>query len=124
MWRADSLGQVHTIVSNEIQYVALPPQQELDRGTSKYGPRPDEISRMRPYRDKYPTLELQLKVLSCAPRVFEIRNFLSDVEVDHIIQLAKNSNMQLSSTRAGSASEATSNQRTRTSKNTWINRSM
>ena len=122
MWRADSLGQVHTIVSNEIQYVALPPQQELDRGTSKYGPRPDEISRMRPYRDKYPTLELQLKVLSCAPRVFEIRNFLSDVEVDHIIQLAKNSNMQLSSTRAGSASEATSNQRTRTSKNTWINR--
>ena len=121
MWRADSLGQVHTITTNEIQIVSLPPQRELSRGTSKYGPRPDEITRMRPYRDKYPTMELQLKVLSCAPRVFEIRNFLSDVEVDHIIQLAQDSNMQLSSTRAGAASEAMTAQ-TRTSKNTWINR--
>lgn len=122
MWRADSFGQVHTVTTSEIQFVELPPKKELDRGTSKYGPRPDEIQRIRPYRDKFPTMELQLTVLSCAPRVFEIRNFLSDVEVDHIIQLAKDSNMKLSSTRAGSSSEATSDSRTRTSKNTWINR--
>ena len=43
------------------------------------------------------------------------------MEVDHIIQLAQDSNMQLSSTRAGAASEAMTAQ-TRTSKNTWINR--
>ena len=122
MWRADALGQTHTVTTNEIHYVELPPTDELERGTSKYGPRPDEIRRMRPYRDQLPTLELQLKVLSCAPRVFEIRNFLSDTEVDHILQLARNSDMQLSSTKAGDAAEANVDGRTRTSQNAWIAR--
>lgn len=33
-------------------------------------------------------LQLTLKVVSVTPRVFEIENFLSDVEVDHLIQMA------------------------------------
>jgi len=122
MWRADAFGQTHTVVTNEIHYVERPPDHELERGASKYGPRPDDLTRQRIYRAQQPTLELQLTVLSCAPRVFEIRNFLSDVEVDHIIQLARDSNMQLSSTRAGGSSDASTDSRTRTSKNTWIAR--
>jgi hypothetical protein len=122
MWRADALGQTHTVVTEEIHYIELPPNKELQRGTSVYGPRPDEISRMRRYRHKYPTLELQLKVLSCAPRVFEIKNFLSDIEVNHILQLAANAEMKRSSTKAGETGLETQNDSTRTSKNTWIAR--
>jgi hypothetical protein len=122
MWRADSFGQIHTVVTEENHYVELPPAKELQRGTSVYGPRPDEIGRMRRYRHQYPTLELQLKVISCAPRVFEIANFLSDVEVDHILQLAAAAEMQRSSTKAGEASAETLDDNTRTSRNTWIAR--
>ena len=81
MWQADALGQTYTVTTKEIHFVTLPPLAELKRGTSAYGPRPDEWERMRRYRDKYPQLQLTLKVLSCAPRVFEIDNFLSDIEV-------------------------------------------
>jgi len=35
-------------------------------------------------------LDLDLNVISCAPRVYEIENFLSHVEVEHIIQLSTN----------------------------------
>jgi hypothetical protein len=122
MWRADYINQVHTITTEEIHYVKLPPDDEIQRSTSVYGPRPDEIGRMRKYRHQLPTLDLQLKVLSCAPRVFEIQNFLSDLEVDHILQIAHNISMQRSSTRAGEAALATSSDETRTSKNTWISR--
>ena len=38
-------------------------------------------------------LELKLEVISAAPRVFEIDNFLSPAEVDHILTLAKEYNV-------------------------------
>lgn len=122
MWRADSFGQTHTVVTEEIHYVELPPVDELQRGTSSYGPRPDEIERMRRYRHRLPTLELQLKVISCAPRVFEILNFLSDLEVDHILQLAAAAELKRSSTKSGGSSAETLDDNTRTSRNTWIAR--
>jgi hypothetical protein len=124
MWRADSLGQTHVVTTSEIHYTELPPDKELKRGTSIYGPRPDEIGRMRRYRDQQAELTLQLKVLSCAPRVFEIQNFLSSVEVEHILDLAAKSTMQRSSTLAGheAADAASLDDATRTSKNTWIPR--
>jgi len=100
MWQADALGQTYTVTTKEIHFVTLPPLVELKRGTSAYGPRPDEREGMRWYRDKYPQLQLTLKELSCAPRVFEIDNFLSDIEVQHILQLAKEQQMQRSSVQA------------------------
>jgi hypothetical protein len=122
MWRADSFGQTHTVTTEEIHFTELPPEEELKRGTSAYGPRPDEIARMRRFRHQDPSMELHLRAISCAPRVFEIRNFLSDVEVDHILQIANASYMARSSTKAGDAALATSSDSTRTSKNTWISR--
>ena len=122
MWRADFINQTHTVTTNEIPFIALPPSDELQRGTSVYGPRPDELSRMRKYRHQQPSMDLTLRVLSCAPRVLEIQNFLSDIEVDHILHIAHTKHMQRSSTRAGDSALETSNDSTRTSKNTWIER--
>jgi prolyl 4-hydroxylase len=122
MWRADAIGQVHSITTNQIHFVESPPQDVLDRGTSVYGPRPDEKTNMRPYRHKLPTLDLQLKVLSCAPRVFEIQNFLSDWEVQHILDIAANTEMKRSSVKASQGSSESSTSDTRTSTNNWITR--
>jgi hypothetical protein len=127
MWRADAFGQTHIVTTDEIHFVERPPEMEMQRqqqrdGVSVYGPRPDEIQRMRPYRATLPTLQLELKVLSCAPRVFEIRNFLSPVEVDHILQLAAAMELRDSTTRASEAATAVTNESTRTSRNSWIGR--
>jgi prolyl 4-hydroxylase len=124
MWRADSINQTYEIQTKEIHFVEQPDQDELERGMSAYGPRPDQIDRMRKYRDTYLTLNLTLTVVSCAPRVFEIRNFLSPVEVNHILSVASRMELERSTVNAGggldSSSRHTSN--TRTSKNSWLPR--
>ena len=122
MWRADAIGQTHTVETEEIHFVKEPPEAELHRGMSGYGPRPDEKSRIRQYRDKYPTMNLTLRVLSCAPRVFEIQNFLSDLEVDHILKLAGRATLHRSGTKSSTNSQVTEDSDTRTSTNNWIAR--
>jgi hypothetical protein len=122
MWRPEAIGDTFTVESNEIHFVELPPAGDLKRGASVYGPRPDQIEGMRKYRDRYPTMNLTLTTLSCAPRVFEIQNFLSDLEVEHLLGIADGKTLERSSTRAGTASEATSTDDTRTSTNDWISR--
>ena len=122
MWPAESLGQTHTITTKEIHFVEYPPEEELAKGISLYGPRPDEITRNRKYRDTYPTMNLTLTVLSCAPRVFEIKNFLSDLEIDHLLQVANEKNMATSTTQAGKHAKISEQQDSRSSTNTWIGR--
>lgn len=122
MWQAESLGQTHTITTKEIHFVDYPPEEELAKGISLYGPRPEEITRNRKYRDKYPTMNLTLTVLSCAPRVFEIQNFLSELEIEHLLQVAEEKNMDASTTRAGGHAKTTVEETTRSSTNTWIGR--
>jgi prolyl 4-hydroxylase len=124
MWRADYFGQTFQVETKEIHFVELPHDDELKRGTSIYGPRPDERSRMRRHRARDPTLNLTLKVLSCSPRVFEIDNFLSDTEVAHLMDIAKHIELKRSTTKAGEASEATTNDLTRTSTQNWIARNV
>jgi prolyl 4-hydroxylase len=72
-------------------------------------------------------LNMTLKVLSCAPRVFEIPNFLSQLEVNHIIELASGIQLKLSGTGdIGSDStdsvEMDEISGTRTSYNSWVPR--
>lgn len=122
MWRADAIGQVHLVESTQNHFVEKPPQHELVRGVSRYGPRPDERERLRRYRHRLPDLHLELKVLSCAPRVFEIQNFLSDIEVDHVLDLAAKEKFERSSVQASEGSDGDSKSETRTSTNTWIPR--
>lgn len=75
---------------------------------------------MKPYRNAEPTLNLTVTVLSCAPRAFEIKNFLSDVEVEHVLKLATGLTLSTSTVSGGEDGRADS--RTRTSKNTWVYR--
>jgi len=122
MWRADSFGQTHTVTTKEIHFVEFPDKDELHRGTSIYGPRPDELERIRRHRHQYPTLDLTLTALSCSPRVFEIRNFLSDIEVQHLLQLIEKADLEESTVASNANSERTVNDGVRTSRNTWIGR--
>jgi hypothetical protein len=126
MWRADSFGQTHAVITNEIHFVEIPLAL---KGVSLYGPRPDQLAAVRKYRHQLPELRLTLTAISCAPRVFEIPNFLSQVEVDHLLTMAaETTSMQRSSTQAGSSQPAGVQQQddkdtTRTSRNSWITRS-
>jgi prolyl 4-hydroxylase len=66
-----------------------------------------------------------LQVLSCAPRVYLIDNFLSEVEVDHFIDLATGMKLQRSTTSGNFGDSSTSKNdvaSTRTSENTWVHR--
>lgn len=67
-------------------------------------------------------MNLTLEVLSCSPRVFEIQNFLSDAEIDHILEVVKQKELATSTTQAGSESQATEQESSRTSTNTWVGR--
>ena len=60
-------------------------------------------------------MNITITALSCAPRVFEIKNFLSEVEVDHLQDIVHQRNLVRSTTN-GHLSE------TRTSRTTWIPR--
>lgn len=122
LWPAESLGQTHTITTREIHFVDYPPEEELAKGISLYGPRPEEITRNRKYRDTYPTMNLTLTVVSSAPRVFEIQNFLSDLEIDHILKLGEEQELSTSTTQAGKHADAAEQETSRTSTNTWVGR--
>ena len=65
---------------------------------------------------------MTIKVLSCSPRVFEVKNFLSKSEVDHILELATGMTLRTSTTKSGADGEAREDKSTRTSKNTWLTR--
>lgn len=101
MYSADFFGQEHVILSKQTHITSLPRGksglksvwQRLDYSDyesmvekTKVGG-PDAALNLRSHR-KEGNLELTLKVASVTPRVFEIDNFLSDIEVDHLIQMA------------------------------------
>ena len=66
---------------------------------------------------------MTLKVLSCAPKVYEIENFLSHAEVDHILDIASNIDLKPSSTGQGDQGTGSEKKtKTRTSLNTWVGR--
>lgn len=121
MWPADFMGQTHTVVTSETHLVELPPAQIAKAKVSKFGASSAERDKLVPYRTpNQDTLTLNLTVVSVAPRVFEIHNFLSLSEVDHIMELATGMNLGVSST--GSNSGTSTRGSTRTSRNSWISR--
>lgn len=123
MWRADYFGQEHWITTRETKFKEEPPPHLLDpikaRGTDRILKEP----LMKEYRDTG-VFNMTLKVLSCAPRAFEIQNFLSPAEVEHILKLAQGIDLKLSSTgdTFGGEKAAEDSRRTRTSFNSWVER--
>ena len=85
---------------------------------------PNNIIKLQPrllpdHRAKDEFLNMTLKVLSVRPRAYEIENFLSEVEVDHIVDYAKNANLVQSTVGQGKERSKAS---VRTSLNTWVGR--
>lgn len=88
MWNADVFGQQHWVTSSETHYIIEPPEDVLVSLDEKEMHRDRKIDpdprNMKQYRHGNDVLNMTLTVLSCAPRIFEIKNFLSHAEVDHI----------------------------------------
>lgn len=127
MWRADLFGERHWVTTKETHFVELPPEDELGKVNSRGKERilaEDEPRILQQYRDpdQGAQLNMTLKVLSCAPRAFEIQNFLSGVEVDHIVKIATGADLRLSTTGDGTKTTADSGTKTRTSRNSWVSR--
>ena len=71
-------------------------------------------------------MQLNLKVVSCAPRVIEVKKFLSPVEAQHLIYLASGTkgdvSMRTSTVMASGVKGSASKQDTRSSTGGWIHR--
>lgn len=129
IWRADHFGQEHWVTTRETHFVDVPKDEELGK-VKKVGSqrvlKEGEPRLLQQYRSPEPMLNMTLKVLSCAPRAFEIDNFLSETEVNHILYLATGMNLHRSSTAGDNNqdkdAERDSTRDTRTSQNTWVYR--
>jgi len=138
MWRADYFGQEHWVTTRETHFVNLPPMSELGRITQSGSERilkESDPRHFQEYRTKdeitHEPLEfmnMTLKVLSCAPRVFEIPNFMSQMEVHHIlelagaIQLAESTTGDVGTNRGPKETSSARQTKTRTSRNSWVPR--
>lgn len=125
MWNADYFGQQHWVATRETHYIELPPEGDLKSLSDEKIQRHLDDSDPRPlaqYRSPEPTLNLTLTVLSCAPRAFEIRNFLSPIEVDHIVHMATGMKLHISSTSGGGEGKRSTDSSTRSSRNSWVKR--
>lgn len=131
MWRADYFGQEHWVTTRETHFEKLPPLDEMDpimmrgedRVLAEHQPRNMQQFRVQDTK----IMNMTLKVLSCAPRVFEIPNFLSPSEVQHILELAGGIELSVSTTGDAtdgtvSLKDETSIRKTRTSYNSWVPR--
>ncbi len=126
MWNADYFGQQHWVTTTETHFVVEPPEDLLTQMTHDEMFRdrvqhPD-IRNLTEYRSKEPLLNMTMTVLSVSPRVFEVKSFLSQQEVDHIVHMATGMKLSLSTTSATDGKDATSNSKSRTSHNSWVGR--
>ena len=119
MWPADYFGQKHSVLSRETHFETLPDEELL----SEITPSAQDEPLLKEYRTRDSNvLNLTLTVLSCSPRVFEVQNFLSKVEIDHVMKLATGMTLHQSSTKAGDSGDGRVDDETRNSRNTWVPR--
>jgi prolyl 4-hydroxylase len=132
MWPADYFGQQHWVTSKETHFQQMPPEQLLTKINTRGKRRqlaPDAPRLLQEYRnkDEEGVLNMTLTVLSCAPRVLEIRNFLSPTEVAHVLDVAATERLSRSLTGNvdrdhDNDDESEGTRKTRTSTNSWVER--
>ena len=125
MWEANYFGQEHKVLSRQSHFVKMPSVKDK-KGQKEIRRRLDyadydamgqeDVLNLKEYREQEP-LELTLKVVSVAPRVFEIDGFLSDLEVEHLLDMAKIYNI----TKPNGKEKKKA---TKTITNAWITREM
>lgn len=120
MWRADYFGQQHQIESKETHFLELPPDDLLHE-LSVMEMKGSNVSSLplSDYREAGP-MNITLTVVSVAPRIIAIENFLSPLEVEHLMDLAIKKNLQRSTTGMGGKDSHVSD--VRTSRTTWLAR--
>jgi hypothetical protein len=112
IWRADYFGQEHQVQTKETQFLKIPPTEKLHRlKRSEQRRHDDSFAEYRAPGE----MNITIKALSCTPRAFEVRNFLSDFEADYLLDIVNKGKLERSTTN-GHLSE------TRTSSTTWIPR--
>lgn len=114
IWRADYFGQEHTIQTNETHFHKIPAKELFPGRKLSIEEQRDPSKIWEMYRDEG-ILNVTIKAVSCTPKAFEVRNFLSDAEVDHLLSIVKTKTLERSTT-GGHVSN------TRTSRTTWIPR--
>jgi prolyl 4-hydroxylase len=121
MWRADYFGQKHYVETDETRFISLPPDGFLfEQSTADMKRKNSTSVPLRAWREDKDKLNLTLTVISVAPRIIQIDNFLSDVEVDHILDLAQRKTLKRSTTGMNSKESHVSD--IRTSRTTWLPR--
>jgi prolyl 4-hydroxylase len=122
------------VTTKETHFIEVPPAELLEPILEHSENRILEDSDPRilsEYRVKdQPIMNMTLRALSCAPRVFEIENFLSEAEIDHILELSAQMDLAESTTGdVGSTSNGKNDNvksekatKTRTSFNSWVPR--
>lgn len=129
MWPGDYFGQEHWVETYETHFTTLPPENKLppikEKGSQRILKEGDPRA-LQEYRDpSQSTMNMTLKVISVAPRALEIKNFLSQTEVDHILHLAggiKLSRSSVGDVGSGKSMAESKKTDTRTSHNAWVNR--
>jgi len=125
IWRADYLGQEHVVQTKETHFLKVPPMLKALNG------KPFEVKRnatdpvaFSEYRMPEPEMNITIKAVSVEPRAFQLDNFLSEAEVDHVIDIVKRHSMQRSTTGSivGADDESCKISNVRTSMNTWVSR--
>ena len=120
MWPAEYFGQQHWVTLAEMNFAQLPPKEELTETIPHPAVHTPVLTEYR-NASKHNYLNMTLRVISVVPRVFEITNFLSPAEVDHLHEMADTVKFRRSST-AGTLSPEEDDTKTRTSSNSWVYR--
>lgn len=135
MWSADYFGQEHEVITDQSHFVTLPNDRVgqshiwrhldyadyddmVDKRKRALSEGRDKFLNLKEYRNDGP-LKLTLKVISVAPRVFEIDGFLSDSEVGHLLDLARTYNVTETDLKGKKALK-----KNHGSTNAWIRREM
>jgi len=133
MWPANYFGEEHWVTTKETHFANVPPKEKLGKITMAGSARvlkENDKRTLQEYRvPDQTTMNMTLKVLSVAPRVFEIPNFLSKAEIDHILDIAGGIELKESTTGDVGSNAATKKvdpdagrTKTRTSFNSWVPR--
>jgi len=119
-------GQQLQVTTDETHFLRHPPDDPAMTQLTKQNYKERRKNNNTPLLPQYRApdrLNLTLTVLSCRPRVFEIHNFLSPVEVEHILELTTGLRLRTSTTSGDHHHERDVDRtNTRTSTNTWIHR--
>lgn len=131
MWPGSYFGQGHYVETFETHFIEEPPVNLLQPIATQGKKRrilPGSPRILQEYRAPG-RLNMTLNVISIAPRAFQIDNFLSPVEVDHIAELASGIKLSLSGTGDAEPGERQIKEdagmqrtKTRTSYNSWVSR--